>query len=139
MGLHYESNQEVMTEIAESIVETYLLTKDIRAAHYNMINEKYTAYEDLDKSIEEIFQILSKMNIWALSCVELDRESFSKDELGTLANFILEIEKLATYGFYTSAGYVLNKSAATLRQDTEAVQITFSDLFDILNLLEELN
>lgn len=139
MMLNYSSNQEVILDIAETISGTYLLAEKIQDAHFTMLRDKNTSYDDLDKSIEEVFNTLALLNTWATSCTALERESFSKDELASLANSIIHIETLIDYGFYVSAAYVLTESAATLKQQSANVQAEFTALFDILNILEELS
>lgn len=136
--MNYSNNQEVVQEIAKTINSAFILVEQIHIAHNNLLRANVSSYEDVEDVIEEVYSTMKILEAWASLCSDLGRESFSKDELASLANSILSIEKMVDYGFYVSAAYVISNTAAAMNTLSSTIQTEFNELFDILNLLEEL-
>lgn len=136
--MNYSNNQEVVQEIAKTISKAFILVENIHIAHNNLLRANVSSYENVEDVIEEVYATMKILESWASACSDLGRESFSKDELASLANSILSIEKMVDYGFYVSAAYVISNSAVTLNSLSSTIQTEFTELFDILNLLEDL-
>ena len=135
--MNYSNNQEVAQQIAETISNAFILVEKIHIAHNDLLHAKKSSYEDVADVIEEVYATMKILDAWASACSDLGRESFSKDELASLANSILNIEQMVDYGFYVSAAYVISGSAVTLNSLSSTIQTEFTELFDILNLLED--
>lgn len=136
--MNYSNNQEVIQDIAETINSAFLLVEQIHLSHNNLLRQDKPSYEDVEEVIEEVYATMKVLEAWASLCSELGRESFSKDELASLANSILNIEQMVDFGFYVSAAYAISNSAAAMNNLSSTIQTEFNELFDILNLLEEL-